>query len=482
MKKGLVFLAALAGQALAVSAVHAWPDESARERTNRVGVIPFVLAEQFGIEEVLFSSARPVEELSLELWQTLLQDRLASLDLVSLVPVEAVSGTLMAAADPKGVARAESLFASGLEHWKNLDAGRAMTDLDAARNLLERDFGAIASSGRLGDIEFHRGLALLDLGDESSALEAFERMFVFNPSRRFERGYYGTEVERVLLKASKKIASIEFLRYRFPAERLATLAKRMRLDAIAIGIAHPVRDGTSQLEVALFDARNAEFTSRSRLDLSSREAAEDQLDRLLTSWLTCLIESPRGLARPSPRKRVSLDLSYTHGVWLKHRRTRDFLQGPGAQIGLNYAVEPGLELWARMSQRTTLSDSNGDLLDVFATTHLAAGIGLAVGSDTWRFLLRAGLDTALSLSDIAMSTDVDCKFFGPESPRCGSIFVAASPALWLGLDFSLGLRFSPTRSWYGTLKAGVTGYVISPSVVDELNFPLYGALGFGLPF
>jgi hypothetical protein len=483
MKRVLVLLVAVAlGSVMAGRKAHGRPQERGLDRTIRVGVMPFILAERFGEERLLFSATRELTERSVNSWQEVVETLVQTRDLVSLEGVEAVERSLLGARDGRALVRAESLFTSGLGHWRNLDPTRAMADLDAARNLLERGLQPLVSADRLADLEFHRGLALLDLGDETSAREAFERMFVLAPSKRFERGYYGNEVERVLVDASKRLSELDFPRYRFPLEQLAALAKRMRLDAIIIGVGWPRGDEGAELELAIFDFRSAEFSVRGRIDLSGRENPEERLDAMLSRWHTCAIEAPRGLARPRDPKRLGIDLSYVHGVWLKHRRTRDFLHGPGAQLGLTYALKPGLEFWARTSQRSTLSDSNGDLLDVFATTHLAAGIGLEVGDDTWRFLLRAGVDAALSLADIGMTTDVDCKFFGAGSPRCQSIFQASSPALWLGLDFSLGLRFAPTRSWYGTLQIGMTSYVLSPSVTDELNFPLYGTLGFGLPF
>ena len=143
---------------------------------------------------------------------------------------------------------------------------------------------------------------------------------------------------------------------------------------------------------------------------------------------------------------------------------------------------PGLELWAKASQRATLSDANSDLLDVFTTTHIAMGAGLGIGDQRFTFSLRAGIEVAFSMADIAMTTDVDCKFFGADNDRCRGIFRAESPAVWLGLDFSASLRYAPTRAWYLGFTAGTTIYAVSGDLVGELNFPLYGTFGFGLPF
>jgi hypothetical protein len=209
---------------------------------------------------------------------------------------------------------------------------------------------------------------------------------------------------------------------------------------------------------------------------------KDDLDRMVSAWHACALEAPSRVVRPRARHRWAVELGYTHAVWLHHRRTRDYLHGPGAHVAVTFVPVQGLELWAKTSQRATLSDVNADLLDVFTTTHVGVGAGLGLGGSRLSFALRAGVEMAFSLADIEMSTDVDCKFFGPDSDRCRGIFRAESPALWLGLDVSAALRVAPAGPWYLGLSVGTTIYAVSGDLVGELNFPLYGTFAFGLPF
>ncbi len=393
---------------------------------------------------------------------------------------------------------AQERYALGLEQWRALRAKEALVQLDRARELHLEAFTDLVDPRTLADVELHRGLALVDLGEIGPARIAFAQMFALDPTRRFERGYYGGPIEHELTGAARDIASLPApIPILWPAERLAALARRLEIDVWAVGLvtdpeplsprepfarAPATTDTAAQIDVALFDVRAVAFTARETFPIGADDFMAVDLDRFVASWHACALEAPSPFLRPRARRQWFVELGYAHAVWLHHRRTRDYLHGPGAHIGITYLPTPGLELWFKTSQRATLSDANADLLDVFTTTHFGLGAGLGLGDETLAFTLRAGVEVAFSLADIAMTTDVDCKFFGAEHPRCRGIFRAESPALWLGLDFAASLRVAPTRAWYLAWSAGTTIYAISGSLVGELNFPLYGTLAFGLPF
>lgn len=373
---------------------------------------------------------------------------------------------------------AQARFAAGLEHWRALRAKDALVELDRARELYLEAFADLADPKALADVELHRGLALIDLDEVGPARVAFAQMFALDPTRRFERGYYGAAIEQELAGAANDVAAVPApFAILWPAERLAALGKRLAVDVWALGTLAGPRP---RVELALFDNRLAAVSLRELFEIVPDTMVED-LDRVVSAWHTCALEAPRAFVRPAWRPRWYVDFGYAHAVWLQHRRTRDYLHGPGAHVGVTFVPTPGLELWAKTTARVTLSDANNDLLDVFTTTHIALGAGLGIGDSGLSFTLRAGVDVAFSLSDIDMTTDVDCKFFGA-GERCRSIFRADSPAVWLGLDVSAALRVAPSRSWYFAFTAGTAIYAFSASVVSELNFPLYGTFGFGLPF
>lgn len=392
---------------------------------------------------------------------------------------------------------ARERYALGLEQWRALHAKEALAHLDRARDLHLEAFSDLADRRALADVELHRGLALFDLGEVGPARIAFAQMFALDPTRRFERGYYGAAIEQELAGAAVDIATTPApAAVLWPPERLSKLGTRLRIDVWVLGSVErapddgarrlrtldPNQEAAGRIELALFDLRTSGYTLHELFRIGSVDYMREDLDRIVSAWHSCALEAPSMVVRPRARRRWAVELGYTHAVWLHHRRTRDYLHGPGAHVAVAFMPTRGLELWAKTSQRATLSDVNADLLDVFTTTHVALGAGLGIGGSRVTFVLRAGVEMAFSLADIEMTTDVDCKFFGPESDRCRGIFRAESPALWLGLDFSASLRVAPTRAWYLGLSAGTTIYAVSGDLVGELNFPLYGTFAFGLPF
>ncbi|MCA9513495.1 MAG: hypothetical protein KC635_00975, partial [Myxococcales bacterium] len=237
------------------------------------------------------------------------------------------------------------------------------------------------------------------------------------------------------------------------------------------------------LRIGLYDRRVKNLTGRARIDLDDEDHAVVELDRVLSAWHTCAIEANQDrMFRRPPRKEWFLDIGYTHGVWLTHRRTRDYIQSVGGQLTVTYEPSPGFQLFGRASQLATLPDANADLIETFVTTRVTLGAGLTLGSEAAKFFARTGLEVGLGLSDIQMTTDVDCKFFGASHPRCKTLFDQSAPTIWFGLDFSFGARFLLSDAWYVTFSAGVASYVLDPDVTSDLNFPLHGSLGVGVPF
>jgi hypothetical protein len=449
----------------------------------QVGVLPIVHVSVTG--EDLFSERPETSRLraTAARWHKGLEQVLEGRDQVKVSVLAELKARLKRAGDFVRTAElAEERYAMGLERWRALNAAEALTQLDRARQLYLEAFTDILDPRALADVELHRALTLLDLDQQAQAYLAFAQMLVRDPGRRFERGYYGASIESAMVNARREITEApDPIALLWPTDRLLALGRRLALDVFAVGVI--TGEGASAaITIAFFDVRVGGFAFRERFPLSDEAFLGDDLDRLVSAWHTCALEAPQTFVRPRGASRWFVEFGYTHFAWIQHRRTRDVLHGPAFQLGVTYLPTPGLEVWAKTSQRVTLTDSKGDLLDVFTTSHLGLGVGLTVGDDVWRFSVRSGLEVALSLAGITMTTDVDCKFFGPESDRCRTLFRADSPAIWLGLDFSMSLRVAPSRSWHLGLTAGATSYALSESIVGELNFPLYGTFGFGLPF
>lgn len=441
-----------------------------------VAVLPVVPVGTDVFGEGKVASARVVDA---EMWTQVLARR-AARDQLDVLSADVVRDRLRRAPDLKRTAAlAEERFDLGLDRWKALQPKEALVHLDRALALHAEALSIVAEPRAQADAQFQRGLVLRELGDPASARAAFIAALELDPGRRVQRGYYDAETEATLVAAERDLADRpDTLGARWTDDTLATLAERLGADLFILGLLEP--DGT--LRVVVWDVRTRAPARSDAVPTADGERAQVLIDRALSAWHACFLQAEQGLVRPSPRKEWFADVGYQHNVWLRHRRTRDFLHGPGAAIGLTWEPSPGLELFLRTSQQSTLSDANADLLDVFTTTRLTLGVGLAVGPRALRFSVRAGLDVQIALADIATTQDVDCKFFDPDHPKCGAIFSADAPVVWVGIDFALNLRWAPVRDFYFTFTAGNASYALMPSAASELNFPLYGALGFGLPF
>lgn len=416
-------------------------------------------------------------------WHKGLEEALGARDLVKTSGHAELRARLRRAGDfARTTALAEERYAMGLERWRALAPADALTQLDRSRELHLDAFTDLLDPRSMGDVELHRALTLMDLGRVGEAHIAFAAMLLRDPARRFERGYYGGQTEAALRAAAREVLDLpDMLAVLWPTDRLIALGKKLGVDVFAVGVVTG-EERRAVLTTGFFDVRVGAFTQRERFPLADGEAVVEDLDRFVARWHTCAVEVERPLVAPRRPKSWFVEVGYSHAVWIQHKSTRNFLHGPGLTVAVTYEAMPGLEVWGRTSQRVTLTDGKGDLLGVFTTSHLALGLGLVVGDEVWRFSVRSGLDLGISLADIAITTDVECKFFGPDNDRCGGLYRAESPAMWLGLDFAMALRLAPTRSWHLSFTAGATSYALSGSIVSELNFPLYGTLAFGLPF
>jgi len=448
------------------------PELPSSWRTTVVGVLPIMPAGS----DVFGEHTRPVADpVAAATWTDAIT-RLLPRDQLEVLGPDVLRDRLL-----RDVRRTLALAAErhdlGVERWKALQAKDALVHLDRAAALHAEALSTLVDARAAADVAFLRGVVLRELGDPARARAAFADALALDPSRRVQRGYYDAETEALIATAEQDLADRPSpLADRWPDDTLVELVERLRVDVLVL--ARLEADG--MLRVVIWDAATRAPARTDLLATADPLAARATLDRAFAAWHTCQITSD-GIVRPASPKRWFVDVSYVHHVWLEHRRTRDFLQGPGAQVGITWAASPGLEVFFRTSQQATLSDANGDLLDVFTTSRFTLGVGLAVGSRALRFSLRAGLDTQISLARIETTQDVDCKWFPKDHPLCGSIFSSEPPTVLFGFDFGMSLRWAPVRDFYFTFSAGNASYVLSPSAASELNFPLYGGIGFGLP-
>lgn len=417
-------------------------------------------------------------------WHRLLEDGLVGRDQLEVLRSSQVRERLARTAEyRRGQPIAARAHEIGMRSFEAVHADDAQFQFQSALEVFESVWADVVSPSEVSDTAFMLGLTLVERGEANAAHVAFRQALLLDPTRRFERGYYSASTEQGIASAQTDIASrADLLGLRWPVQRLEALAEALAVDQLVVAVVDGP-PGAPVLRVALYDRRAKGLTGRARVDLADEDRAALALDRVLAGWQTCAVEAnqDRMFRRPA-RKEWFLDIGYTHGVWLTHRRTRDYIQSAGGQLTVTYEPSPGFQIFGRASQLATLPDANADLIETFVTTRLTLGAGLTLGSEAATFFARTGLEVGVGLSNIQMTTDVDCKFFGANSPRCKTIFEQTPPTVWFGLDFSLGARFLLSSAWYVTISAGVASYIIDPEVTGDLNFPLHGSLGIGVPF
>lgn len=474
--------------ALAVTLLAAPPAASselplAGWKTLRVGVLPVSFHGRSGDDLFGESAAvRGVRELA-GATNRRLEDALAARDQLEVLRTPQLRERLARGADfRRTIEIARERFDLGVVRYHDIQPAEALDHFQKARELYASVYADVALPESVADVAFYQGLILAEQGQTTRAHMAFRDALTLHPERRVDRGYYPAAVEQILVGAQADIAlQGNILANRFTPERLDGLARILHLDALVVAVVDGPLDAPA-LRLLIYDQRTRAYSASDHVPLDDEARALDRLDRTFAAWHTCAVEaeSPAMFAAPR-RDRWFLDLSYVHSVWLEHERTRDLLQGVGGQLTVTFEPATALQFYARASQVVTLSDSKGDLLNEFVTSRLTVGAGLVLGSRRFRFFARMGFDLGLSLSDIDMTTDVDCKHFGLDHPRCGSFFTAKAPAVWFGLDSSFGARAELTDGFFLTFTLGVASYVFDPSTARNLNFPIHASFGFGAP-
>jgi len=452
--------------------------------TTRVGVLPIGF---YGRSADDLFDERPAVRRARELagrWHRAIEDGLGHRDQVEVLRVGQIRDRIARTPDyRRAVQVATRAHELGVRAFENLQAEDALFHFDSAREVYESAYADLVVPIEVADTAFYRGLVLVEQGDPSRAHVAFRDVLILDPARRFDRGYYPAATERAVAGAQADLnAQPDLFALRHAPARLDALSDHLGLDALLV--AHVDGDPDDPiLHLALYDRRTRAFTHRQRIGLDDEADATERLDRALSGWHTCALQARQDLPPWRPdRRRWFLDIGYTHGLWLTHRRTRDIVQSVGGQITLAFEPSESFQVYARAAQLATLPDANGDLLDVFVTTRFGVGAGLSLGPERVRFFARTGLDLGIALSDVRMTNDVNCKHFGADHPRCERIFTADAPAVWFGLDFSLGVRVALSAGWFIAFTSGVTSYIFDPSVTSDLNFPWNASLAVGAPF
>lgn len=484
---GLAALVALVCSAPGPAANAAEPDPLGAGWTGLdVGVLPVGVYLRPGGDDLAGAAETFARGLAqAERWHAWVAAWLGRRELVAVVqPARAVSTIRRLAAHREGVTVAAERFRMGLQAYQSLDVEQALAHLDRAERLYADAWSDLSHASEMADVALYQGLVAMEQGAANRAHVAFRRMWLLDPGRRFEPGYYPPATERALAAALEDLTAMPDLAVaRYPDRRLAGLAQRSGVDAWlvvqVVGAAERPR-----LRVVLWEQRGATITLDQSIPLGAEDAAQDALDRALSAWHTCAVTAAdhgSGLGR-APAPSWYVDVDFTHVLLLQHDPTRRVFPGPGAAVAVTWEATPILQAWLQISQHAMLPDANQDLVDTFVLSRVGVGAGLTGGNRDIRLYLRAGLETALSFADVEMTTDADCKHFGTAHGRCTRLTTIDAPGAWFGFVVGMGLRWVFAGDWHLHLHAELSSYVADPELIKDLNFPLGLSLGLGHRF
>lgn len=409
-------------------------------------------------------------------------------------------------ADPKGPGRALSLeiqalakehYENGLESWKALHPEAAEKAFIRAEELYRSGLSELFLPGRFSELLFARALVQMDLEKSGEAQKSLTEALAIFPSFHVQQGYYTQRLEALLEHSFQALIQARHpIQALWDEATLLALSETLGKDVLFLAVAKEKQSGFL-VHLQAFHAKGATWGEALTLSLKPHAPfPKSELEAFLyahypppeqplsdkASAHQDEAEAPEEAKKASKLSPWLLELGYQHHLWIQHQNTRNFLHGPGLQIGVSYLINSGIELWANTKESVTLQDRRGDLLAPFTTGHIAFGASLVHRFPSIDLFLKAGLDMAFSFAEVESTTDVNCKFFGRESPLCGTVNHSEAPGFWLGLEMAIGLRIRLWDNWNLGLSLGGSAYVMAGSVVKTLNFPVYSTLSLGIPF
>jgi hypothetical protein len=462
----------------------AWSSELPQQwRALRVGVLP--VRSYARHPEELFGEGPLAERLRQETgrWQRFLERQVAALDMVDVVTISDLRKRVQRSqAYMERRQLAQEHFGLAVEQYRTLNGAQALVHLSRADRLQRDALVGLVDPTDVADVGLYQGLAQVEMGNRSRAHGAFRRMLVMDSGRTFQPGYYPKKVEESIKDAFVDLVeAVDLPRARYRLADLNRMGEALSVDAwvLAFIVGAPERP---ELLIQVIDAQSRVVEVSERFRVVNLDWAREKVDRLLTGWHTGAMRAADP-PQPASRPRLwSVDLSYSHSLMMKHDGTRALFHSPGARLGVRFRPEENMSVFLRLIQMVSVPDANGDLLETLVSTRVVVGAGLIGGVQDVLLSVQAGLELGVISSNIVMTTDVDCKHFGADHPRCGSYAEVLAPRALIGLHLELGLEWGFSETWYMTTAVGFTSYVYAQDIIADLNFPLDLAIGVGTRF
>ena len=321
--------------------------------------------------------------------------------------------------------------------------------------------------------ELTRGLALLEMGNRSTALLAFRDALLTDPTLRPRAGYDRPATTEVFEEARSTLLD------RAPPEPAGFAGQRKGLvSADAVVIRGRAFGDRIELTVELPNAgviRDFAIAGDDPVDAGRRLAAR--------VW-SCL---PFGEAPRDKRHRphLYLDAGFTYFVYASAPGDGLF-SNFGASANVSWVFAPQISLDASLAVTNSNRDRSEDLRADIATIRSAFGPGFLIRTGRWGFFGRAGFEVA-SPSRVVTTTNANCKFFTeadrvpPEICDYETQVDEVDRTLMIGAALSVGISLRLYDKIYTAVRIHGAEYFFESDDI-ELDYPTGVDLGLGYRF
>ncbi len=378
-------------------------------------------------------------------------------------------------ADIKGRQRYQDALALSLntirlgnEAYGEVRLHRAVENLTAGAKTLKDIEHHIVAPRAVAKTMLTRGLALLEQGEALRAQLALQDALLMDPSLRLKPGFDHPKALRALAQARSALVAEGPIA---PPEFRLRETKRVRSAKT-----HVIRARLlpGALEVVIISAGSVRLRSQTLAD-----GLYDPGSRLASAVQNCL---PFGKTRrPRHRPYLLMDMGFSHFIFARSP------VGTFGHIGVSLHGSWRFSRHLSLETEATVSNSNRDsqehLREDISSLRLRASPGANWRLGPLNLSAHLGLEAAV-LSDIVITTNPACKFFGAQAnvPRdvCdfGSDVNRIPPAAAVGPGLELAARIRLVDQLYLSARMGVTTFVFKTQELD-FDWPLGAAINLG---
>ncbi|MBT9557528.1 MAG: hypothetical protein IV100_15920 [Myxococcales bacterium] len=373
---------------------------------------------------------------------------------------------------------------------RDLQTDAALPELiDTERELLAawKDVhDRITRTPQLADLSLVLALAHADRREDAAVHEALKSLFLRDPLRRFEPGFYDAEFESRLATAWTNVRVSQPKEQPLGSpERLERFMSEVDADTfVHAWIEDGDSVGSRRVRIIIYDRLlpSVAFTTPVGPDGGGTIEA---VDRFLSRYLTCLapvtIEKVGVTPPPDPEPWLFIDAGFAYSIFAQET-TREPFHNLGLAISAEFQFLSGLGAFVEVDMFTSTLDPQRDLVSSFTSIRTLTGLSYAFRGAWWRFNVHFGFDVQF-LGSYRTTTDPWCKLGGFSDSRCAEAETTdLASDVTGGFHGAFGVQFFVNPNVYLGLRTGMSAYIVPLDEAIEVNFPftVQASLGYAL--